>query len=345
LTLVLPVLLLILVAAVDVGRLFSSYLTIQNAAKEGAFFGASRPECTAPGVGCGDPNNTTWHANKDLSGLSGTSLTVTCIAASNGAPKPPATCLSGDAYQVTIDYPFALITPVAQLVSPLNLGATASSLVLNSAFVPSPQLSVVKSSTTTSITASGELVPYTYVIASIGNAIVTNIVPTDNNVSNPGVICPQTSLAPGTSMTCTASHRVTATEFSAGGSVSNIVAVTSSNATLVSTTLSIPITTPPACTAPIVTLLGTPTSGAGTVTVAFTGTSNLPAQSWLWDFGDGSTPEAGSGLQSPNTVPHSYTRGNGNGPQSWTPKLTVTTGATCSTTVTAPNKYITSTGP
>lgn len=345
LTLVVPVLLLILVAAVDVGRLFSAYLTIQNAAKEGAFFGASRPECTSPGVGCGDPNNTTWHVNQDLSGLSGSSLAVNCIAASNGATKPPTSCLSGDAYQVTIDYPFGLLTPLAQLVSPLHLGATASSYVLNTAFVRPAQLSVVKSSTTTTVTATGQVVPYSYLVTSTGTATVTGIVVSDNNVSNAGVSCGGvTSLAPGASMTCTASHTVTDGEISAGGSVSNIVTVTSANATQVSTTLSIPVTTPPACTAPTVTLSGTPTTGSGSVTVVFTGTSNLPAASWLWNFGDGSPPAPGSGLSSPNTVTHTYTRvGNGNQAQKWTPSLTVTTGATCSTTMSAPN-YITSSG-
>ena len=342
---VLPVLLLILVAAVDVGRLFSAYVTIQNAAKEGAFFGASRPECTTPGTGCADPNNTTWHVNQDMGGLSGSTLTVTCIDASTGTVKALTSCLGGDSYQVAIDYPFNLLTPFAQLVSPLHLGGTASSYVLNAAFVRPAQLSVVKSSTTTTITAAGQIVPYSYLITSTGTATVTGIAEDDNNVSHAGVNCPQTILASGASMTCTASHTVTAAEFSSGANVSNIVTVTSDNAATVSSTLSIPIVTPPSCTAPTVTLVGSPTSGSGSVTVALTGTSSGTPQTWLWDFGDGTAPSAGSGLTSPNTVTHTYVRGGGGGKQFWEPSLTVTTGATCSTTMTAPNHYITSTGP
>ncbi len=41
--LILPILLLLVVSAADAGRLFFAYVTIENAAREGAFFGALHP--------------------------------------------------------------------------------------------------------------------------------------------------------------------------------------------------------------------------------------------------------------------------------------------------------------
>lgn len=345
LTLVLPVILFILVGAIDVGRLFFAYVTIQNAAKEGALFGASRPECTTAGTGCGNPNNTTWHVTADLSGITGTTLAVTCIDGSNGTSKAPTSCLSGDSYQVTVTDPFTFILPLAQTIiqQPLPLGATASSVVLNDAYVPPYRLGVGKSSATTTITDLSP-VSYTYLITNTGTSTVTGIAATDDNVSSAGVTCPQTSLAPGASMSCSASHTVTAAELTAGGNLSNIVTVTSNKSPAVSASLDIPIEMPAACTPPTVSISASPTSGSGgSLSVTLTGTASGTPQSWLWDFGDGSPPSHGSGLTSPNTVQHTYVRTVAHGSASvyFSPTLTVTTGATCSTTQTTANHYIT----
>src|SRR4051794_1228198 len=102
----------------------------------------------------------------------------------------------------------------------------------------SPKLTVKKSSTTASITAAGQVVPYSYLVTNTGNVTVTNISASDNKT--PSVNCPSTSLAVGASMTCTATHTATQGELDAGGNVTNIVTVTSSAPT-VTDTLSIPV--------------------------------------------------------------------------------------------------------
>ena len=64
--LILPVLLLLLAAAIDLGRLFYAYVAVENAAKEGAFFGARNPLCDdGVNTNCGDPNNVIWHVQNE----------------------------------------------------------------------------------------------------------------------------------------------------------------------------------------------------------------------------------------------------------------------------------------
>jgi hypothetical protein len=345
--LVLPIVLLILSAAVDVGRLFSAYVTIENAAKEGALFGGTNAGCTATGPGCVDPNNTTWHVTSDLNGLTPSpTIAVSC----SGTP-----CTAGSTYQVSVTYPFTFFTPFASMIlgSPFNLGADASSVVLNTAVVgASPTLGVSKTSTTALVTAADQVVPYSYLVSNSGNVLVTGISVTDNNVdhqgSQSGVTCPSTSLAAGASMTCTAQHTVTAADMSSGANLTNVVTVTSANAPTVSASLSIPIQAPPSCTNPTVTIAATPLSGSGSFTVTFTGTSTGGGtpQSWLWTFDDGTSSNAGTIAGGPttytNTITHTYSHtGNGNNTQYASPSLTVQTGATCSTTQPTSNRYIT----
>ncbi|MGI8533434.1 MAG: TadE family protein, partial [Candidatus Limnocylindrales bacterium] len=50
--LVLPVFLLIVGGALDLGRLFYAYVGIENAAREGALYGASDPRCSDTKDGC-----------------------------------------------------------------------------------------------------------------------------------------------------------------------------------------------------------------------------------------------------------------------------------------------------
>ncbi len=68
--LVLPILLLLLAATVDFGRLFYAYVAVENAAKEGALYGARSPLCDdATNVNCADPNNVAWHVTNEASNL------------------------------------------------------------------------------------------------------------------------------------------------------------------------------------------------------------------------------------------------------------------------------------
>ena len=65
--LVTPILLLVFAGAADFGRAFYAYVAIENAAKEGALYGARAPLCddTSPGS-CTDPNNVVWRVQNEL---------------------------------------------------------------------------------------------------------------------------------------------------------------------------------------------------------------------------------------------------------------------------------------
>ena len=82
------------------------------------------------------------------------------------------------------------------------------------AVVQSPALTIVKSSTTTSATAVGQVIPYTFLVTNAGNVTMTSVAVNDPKVGN--VTCPQTTIAADASMTCTASHTVTQADVTAG---------------------------------------------------------------------------------------------------------------------------------
>ena len=49
--LIVPILLTMVAAAVDMGRLFFAYVTMESAAREAAFYGAFKPQCDVSGTG------------------------------------------------------------------------------------------------------------------------------------------------------------------------------------------------------------------------------------------------------------------------------------------------------
>jgi hypothetical protein len=144
--LVTPLLLLVLAGAADLGRAFYAYVAIENAAKEGAFFGSRAPLCDdGSATGCSNPNNVVWRVRNELTGIrnpDGTELTPTiqCASPVGTVRTDLRNCESGDTYTVGLVYPFHLVTPILGSIvgTPLNLRTTSSAVVLNLAFDPSP---------------------------------------------------------------------------------------------------------------------------------------------------------------------------------------------------------------
>ncbi len=151
--LVTPALLLMFAGAADFGRAFYAYVAIENAAKEGALFGARAPLCDDPASGtCDDPNNVVWRVQNELAqqGIrdqDGNELVpnVECQAP-DGTPRSSLTnCIEGDIYQVEVVYPFTLATPIlGDVIGDLNLTAASRAVVLNLAFDPNPGASINK---------------------------------------------------------------------------------------------------------------------------------------------------------------------------------------------------------
>lgn len=138
LAIVLPILLVIVGAAVDLGRLFQAQVSIENAAREGAFFGARNPRCDVAKPGCSDPGTVDWHIRNELPGIAITTPAITCLDGLTGAAKSVTACVEDDTYRVTVGHQFNLLTPLLApiLGDQLVLSSTSTSLILNEAFDP-----------------------------------------------------------------------------------------------------------------------------------------------------------------------------------------------------------------
>lgn len=90
---------------------------------------------------------------------------------------------------------------------------------------PLPAVTVVKTADLEEVTAAGQVVTYSFVVANVGNVTLTD--PMVNEVAFSGngelsaVACPDGDLAPGESITCTASYTVVAADLTDGGELSN----------------------------------------------------------------------------------------------------------------------------
>jgi uncharacterized repeat protein (TIGR01451 family) len=161
---------------------------------------------------------------------------------------------------VTCTYTVSLSQPGnAALVNTARLTyGPGADFLTSSARVDFPSVSLAKSSTTTAVTAPGQVVPYSYLVKNTGSVTVTGIALGDNNVDAPPS-CPGTSLPPGGSMTCSAHHTVTAAEIAAAAVV-NTATVRSNEAADATATLTIKATGAPQPTTPTTTTPTTPTT-------------------------------------------------------------------------------------
>jgi len=84
--------------------------------------------------------------------------------------------------------------------------------------VPAPALSLVKAATPATYSAVGDVISYSYLVKNTGNVTLAGpVTVTDDKAT---VTCPAGGLAPGASMTCTASYTITQADLD-GGSVKN----------------------------------------------------------------------------------------------------------------------------
>lgn len=134
--LILPVLLLILAGAIDLGRAFYAYVAVENAAKEGALYGARHPLCDGPGS-CPNPQNVRWVVANEAANLK-LSTDVACRTSAGKLIQPMNDCVNGSIYTVRVTHSFHLITPILGdlLASQLTLGASSDATVLEDAFDP-----------------------------------------------------------------------------------------------------------------------------------------------------------------------------------------------------------------
>jgi len=185
----------------------------------------------------GDVTLTDVFVDEESFSGTGEAPVITCPeAAESLAPGDAVTCTA--TYEITqedLDAGTVLNTASAGASTPVGLDDAASgpSSALVSADVAAG-LEVVKTVTPTTVTAAGASVEYSFLVTNTGNVTVANvdideIAFTGGGIA-PVISCPPgaASLAPGDTVTCTASYEVTQNDVDAG-TVSN-TAVATANA-------------------------------------------------------------------------------------------------------------------
>jgi hypothetical protein len=105
-------------------------------------------------------------------------------------------------------------------------------------------LTLTKSSTTSSFSAVGQTITYSYLVGNATGVAISGITPSDNKVASANLSCPSSTLAAGASETCTGSYTTTQADLDAG-SVTNTATVSGtdpSGDTVTSTTATLTVT-------------------------------------------------------------------------------------------------------
>ena len=281
--LLLPVFLLLLVVAVDFGRLFFTYIQINNAAREGANFGRNTPTDTigirnqAVGEKSGQAQVGENAINLTTSCATDLGVPISCALAQGGTG-------AGSTITVAVNEPFRFLTPVvgAILGNTIQMNASATATVLGYAgssggtnpggcTAPIPDFTVV--------VVSGRTI-YADPSASTPNSGVCTI-------SGYNWTWGDTTTDVGTA---TGLNHI----YGADGPYVIILEVTN-QAGHVTKTKNIIINTappPPTCAKPTANFVISSKSGAGNKTFTYQDTSSLadpvncPITDWLWTFTD-----------------------------------------------------------
>ena len=122
--LALPLLAILVLGAVDIGRAYSLATRLTNAAREGARFGQYAPEQVATTGVCTAPDSITWMASHEDGSNSWTvnvdkmvGTSATALSGCRTMQDPAATIRPGDHIRVRVSTSFAILTPlVGQLI-------------------------------------------------------------------------------------------------------------------------------------------------------------------------------------------------------------------------------------
>ncbi|MGK2851942.1 MAG: PKD domain-containing protein [Candidatus Limnocylindrales bacterium] len=162
--LILPIMLLFLAAVVDLGRVFYATISLNNAAREGAFQAAQTPDSYQSGQACNTATNLVVCRVQLESKDSSVSIAPSDISLSCGTPGCPEQ--AGSTVTVAVQGQFQLITPLLSMIfggQTIPMSAQATALLeyfppANTATLPPPPVAVMTSSSsglTVSFDASG----------------------------------------------------------------------------------------------------------------------------------------------------------------------------------------------
>lgn len=301
--LIVPVMLLLLVIAIDFGRLFFSYIQISNAAREGAAYGSHAPTNLVT-ITSRALQETNAQAQRGESAITvtakcndsvGTAL-ASCSLATGGAAG------AGNSITVNVNEPFTFMTPmVTAFFSNLQLNASATSVVTDyassSGGTPPGPCSLPTASFVVTVTSG--LTVFADPSASSPASGVCNI-SGYNWKWDPDPLNDTAGFATGDTHT-----------YAAGGTYTITLEVTNqAGAATTTRTVTVPVgPPPPVCAKPVANFTWT-SGGSGGKTRTYADAStvadsvNCPITDWLWTFTDQ------SGLQSNAQNPAPVTYGN-----------------------------------
>lgn len=108
--LMLPILLIMLMGTLDVGRMYFAYIAIHNAAGEGALYAAINPKCihASDGWECADPNNAEYRAMHESPAgtIDWRRITIEVEPADRSGLR------EGDPIAIIVRYEYDILTPV-----------------------------------------------------------------------------------------------------------------------------------------------------------------------------------------------------------------------------------------
>ena len=115
---VLPVLLILVLGSIDLGRLFFAYISITNAARIGAQYASTSPNASTDVTGIRDA------AVADTNGLTDTSSTNPDVSIATGADG------QGHMYaEVTVDYTYSTLFPWPVIPASVSVERTVRAMV------------------------------------------------------------------------------------------------------------------------------------------------------------------------------------------------------------------------
>ena len=126
--------LLLLVITIDFGRLFATYVAVNNAAREGAAY-ASIHATYITSTDNADPDNATYRARLEVHNPTDAGFGALTVSAPVCTPAPCPTVIGtggGTAIKITAQTTFTFFTPImsAILGSGLQLVASATAVIL-----------------------------------------------------------------------------------------------------------------------------------------------------------------------------------------------------------------------
>ena len=283
---ILPVLLFLFVIAIDFGRLFFSYIQINNAAREGAAYGMYKPTDLAMiTTRAGQETNAQAQRGENAivvtaSCVDSAGTSIACSAATGGPG-------AGNRITVNVDEPFTFLTPLIGgfFGGDLQMSASATSVVTDyapsSGGVPPGPCPLPVASFTVVITSGLSVLadPSSSTpgsgVCSISGYNWTWGDPSDPENEEPGEATSKSHdyLAPGT-------YTIELEVTNQAGSDTAAQLVT------------VPVAPPPTCTAPNANFTFTTSGNGANKTWTYSDTStvadpvNCPITAWLWTFTD-----------------------------------------------------------